>query len=175
VAQAQAVRILQSTAGEPAVNLLSRADQSANGRGQTDSSGRAGWKLNDTTWKELTGEAGERMTLSGIAAARLLNARRQAAITVNQALGQQSRFSRLVPVHRGAPALTRFQLYWETMERALADRPLTILDPQATSRAHLILADPERIGPALFNDRQPANPVDGGRPAPATVPPEQEP
>jgi hypothetical protein len=31
------------------------------------------------------------------------------------------------------------------MERVLADRPLTILDPQATGRTHLFLADPERF------------------------------
>jgi regulator of protease activity HflC (stomatin/prohibitin superfamily) len=175
-AQAQAMRMLLSTAGEPAIRVLSRADQPAEDRQQFASTiGTADWKMNDRLWKELTSENEGSMLLSGKAAARLLDARREAATTVNQARGQEARFSRLVPVDREQPSLTRFQLYWEAIERALADRPLTILDPHATSRAHLILADPERVGPALFNGLQSASPADSGRPPPAAVRPEQEP
>jgi len=64
---------------------------------------------------------------------------------VEEARGQEARFSLIVPAYRAEPALTRFQLYWETIERVLADRPLTILDPHSTGRTHLFLADPERF------------------------------
>jgi regulator of protease activity HflC (stomatin/prohibitin superfamily) len=174
--QAQAVRMLLSTAGEPAIRALNRVDRPADERRSIASTGDiADWKMNDALWKDLTIENEGAMLLSGKAAARLFNARREAATTVNQALGQEARFSRLVPVHRAESSLTRFQLYWEAIERALADRPLTILDPHATSRAHLILADPERIGPALFNDMPSASPADPGRAAPVKIGPEQEP
>ncbi len=175
-AQVQAVRMLLSTAGEPAIRVLSRAGQATDHERHSDSmSGMADWKMDDASWKDLTAEIEGSMLLSGNAAARLLNARREAAKTVNQALGQEARFSRLVPVHRDEPSLTRFQLYWEAIERALADRPLTILDPHATSRAHLILADPERIGSALFNELPSASSANPGRPGPTMIPPVQEP
>ena len=148
VAQAAYARMVLSTAGESAVRILSDRDGHAVvGRREASTSGDiADWSLTDELWAKLTSEDSDgRMLLSGSAAARLLSVRREATRTVNQAVGQEARFSSMVPVHHGEPALTRFQLYWETMERALAERPMTILDPQASGRAHLYLADPERF------------------------------
>jgi regulator of protease activity HflC (stomatin/prohibitin superfamily) len=105
----------------------------------------ADWSIDDAMWNRLTREEGDRVILSGKAAARLANARREANRTVSQARGQEARFSAIVPADLDEPSLTRFQLYWETLERALADRPFTILDPQSTGRTHLFLADPERF------------------------------
>jgi hypothetical protein len=114
-------------------------------RETSTSGGVVGWNLNDEMWARLTREDAGDMLLSGKAAARLLNARRDMARAVNQARGQEARFGLVVPAYRDEPALTRFELYWETLERVLADRPLTILDPQSTGRTHLFLADPERF------------------------------
>jgi hypothetical protein len=113
------------------------------------------------------------MLISGKAAARLLNARREMTRTVYQARGQEARFTPLVPADRREPTLTRFQLYWETIERALADRPLTILDPQATGRTHLFLAEPERFNLNPLNLPQtltPATAPAGESPAPEGTP-----
>jgi Cu+-exporting ATPase len=146
-AQAQYARMVLSTAGERAVRLLSdREALVAGGREASTSGAIADWNLTDELWKKLSKEEPEGgMLLSGRAAAKLLSARRDATRTVNQAVGQEARFSSIAPVHRAEPALTRFQLYWETIERALAERPMTILDPQVSGRTHLFLADPERF------------------------------
>ncbi len=169
VAQAKYSRLVLSTAGEGAIRLLTALDEPAPGerRELSTSGGVADWKLNDALWRRLTADEGGEMLLSGTAAARLMNSRRETARMVNAARGQEARFSRLVPVDRGQPGLTRFQLYWETLERVLADRPFTILDPQATGRTHLFLADPER-----FN----LNPLSiAAPPAAATAPGEYPP
>jgi regulator of protease activity HflC (stomatin/prohibitin superfamily) len=179
MAQAQYARMVLSTAGEGAIRFLSARDEPAVGERREVSTrgGIADWKLDDDMWRKLTAQDNDGATLiSGTTAARLLNARRETARAVNVAHGQEARFSRLVPVDRGQPGLTRFQLYWETIERVLADRPLTILDPQATGRTHLFLADPERFNlnplslpPSLFPTTAP------GEIPPAATRPGQEP
>jgi Cu+-exporting ATPase len=172
VAQAEYARMVLSTAGERAVRVLSRLDE---GRPEAHREAIAGgkvarWKLNDDLWSRLIHEDDSGMLLSGKAAARLLNARRETARTVYQARGEEARFSPLVPADRKDPTLTRFQLYWETVERVLADRPLTILDPQATGRTHLFLADPERFNLNPMNLPQMFSPP--GSPAGETPIPE---
>jgi Cu+-exporting ATPase len=175
--QAQYARTVLSTAGEGAIRILSDLDQPAAGerREVSTSGGIANWKLNDELWHRLaTADEGNAL-LSGTAAARLLTARRETARAVSQARGQEARFSRLVRVDRAQPALTRFQLYWETVERVLADRPLTILDPQATGRTHLFLADPERfnLNPLAIPSSAPFTTGPGDN-SPATTRPEQK-
>jgi len=98
-----------STAGERAIRVLSELDKPAAGerREASTSGGIADWKLNDELWRKLTNEEEGAMLLSGTAAARLLNARRETARAVNLARGQEARFSRLAPVDRGQPGLTR--------------------------------------------------------------------
>jgi regulator of protease activity HflC (stomatin/prohibitin superfamily) len=148
LAQARYARMVLSTAGESAVRLLSARDAPlAAARREASLSGDiADWNLTDETWAKLTtADPKNRMLLSGSSAAKLLAARRDAARTVNQATGQMARFSSMVPVHREEPGMTRFQLYFETIDRALAARPITILDPQASGRTHLFLADPGQL------------------------------
>src|SRR5205823_1726665 len=105
--------------------------------------------------------------------------RRESARAVNSARGQELRFRQVVHAQRAEPALTRFQLYSETIERALGDRPLTILDPHS-GRMHLYLADPDRFTLNLLNT-MPASPVNPGAEGlpnnePSSVtPPEREP
>jgi Cu+-exporting ATPase len=183
-AQAQYARMVLSTAGERAVRLLSdREAPVASGRDASTSGAIADWNLTDELWSTLSKEEPDgRMLLSGRAAAKLLSARREATRTVSQAVGQEARFTAIAPVHRAEPGLTRFQLYWETIERALAERTMTILDPQASGRTHLFLADPERfnLNPLSFpaSSRSSINPERELPPAnetPNTTRPEQEP
>jgi regulator of protease activity HflC (stomatin/prohibitin superfamily) len=147
-AQAQYARLVLSTAGERAVRLLSDWEEpAAAGRREASTSGGiADWNLTDELWMSLSKEGPDGgMLLSGTAAAKLSSARREATRTVNQATGQKARFASIVPIHRAEPALTRIQLYWEAIERTLAGRPMTILDPQASGRTRMYLADPERF------------------------------
>lgn len=178
LARAKYARILLSTAGERAIRMLSDLNLPAGGRKHTalNSGGVADWKLNDEVWSALTAEQDGQMLLSGQAAARLLNADREKIKSVNQAKGQEARFTSIVPVFRDQPNLTRFQLYWETLEKALQNRPLTVLDPKATGRAHLYLADPERFNLNLLNMQPPLSPAAGPEnEIPATTRPEREP
>ena len=75
------------------------------------------------------------MLLSGQAAARIDEAQRTRVRTLAEARGRRERFLSLLPALRARRELTRFQLYWEAIERTLSARSLTIIDPQATGRA----------------------------------------
>jgi hypothetical protein len=141
-----------TTGGEAAIRVLSELGrQPAIGeRPASTSGGVADWTLTDKLWATLTDQSSGEMLLSGQSAARLFDARREATRAVNTARGWEERFSRVVSVERDDPALTCFQLYWETIERVLGSRPLTILDPN-TGRTHLYLSDPERFNLNLMN------------------------
>ena len=91
------------------------------------------------------------MVLSGRAAARLLAARKETTRTVTKAQGERDRFNSLVPVKGAEPELTESQMYWETMERALTGRALTILDATIAGRTRVFLVDPERFNLGLMN------------------------
>src|SRR5205823_7998764 len=135
-----------TTGGETAIRALSGQNRPPAGgtAAAATSGGVADWTLTDELWRELTDEKTGGMLLSGKSAARIADARRESARAVNSARGQELRFRQVVQAQRAEPALTRFQLYSETIERALGDRPLTILDPHS-GRMHLYLADPERF------------------------------
>jgi len=154
LAEAQHARLVLSAAGEAAVRRLNRSgvtQPAENNRDSSVSGEVADWKLDDALWSELTRDQEGAMLLSGEGAARLLAAERDRSRTVEESRGREARFRSLLPVMRQAPSFTRFQLYWEAIERALAARPLTILDPQAAGRRQLWLADPERfnLGPLM--------------------------
>lgn len=178
LAETQYARTVLTTAGERAIRVLSQSDKSASGgqREASTSGGLADWKLTDDLWSSLTNADDGPMLLSGKGAARLLNARRETVRSLSHAQGKQARFNSFLPVYRNAPAHTRFQLYWETIARALAERPLTILDPHATGKTHLFLADPERfnLDPLTFQ-RLPTTTAPPGGARSSTTPPEQDP
>lgn len=159
LAEARHARLVLSAAGERAVRRLNRSArpaEAASGRESSTTGDIADWRLDDRLWAELTDESGGEMLLSGEGAARLLAARRDQTRTIEDSRGREARFQGLLPVVRAHPLLTRFQLYWEEIERALAARPLTILDPRATGRRHLWLADPERFIPPPLPQAPPA-------------------
>ena len=51
----------------------------------------------------------------------------------------------------GTRDISKLHLYFQAIEDALAGRPLTVLDPRATGRKHLILTDPGTRGLPLLS------------------------
>jgi Cu+-exporting ATPase len=177
LAEAQHARLVLSAAGEGAVRRLNRSGANPAGANRDASvSGEvADWKVDDALWSELTREQEGGMLLSGEGAARLMAAERDRSRTVEESRGRESRFRSLLRVMRQSPSLTRFQLYWEGVERALAARPLTILDPQAAGRRQLWLADPERFNLGPLMRTQTTAPSPGTAPATPSPPPGSRP
>lgn len=167
-AQAAYARLVLSTAGERAIRHLSATTAQQPVLQSSTTGALADWKLDDALWAQLTQERDGDMLLSGLAAANLLAARRDQTKNVQDATGRQARFLSLLPVYQSNPFLTRFQLYWDTLEQVLATRPLTILDPQATGRQHLFLADPDQLGGAtkIVNEPPPKLFDSGAKPPP---------
>ena len=109
----------------------------------------ADWQLTDRLWQILVagGAAVEgESVLSGETASELAAARQKAVEIREQAGGRAVRFRRLQATWQAAPALTGTELYWRSMSETLAGRPMTILDPRATGRRHLLLSEPEFPG-----------------------------
>jgi P-type Cu+ transporter len=147
LAQAEYARLVLAAGGESAIRLLTESDASQDAGPRSSTVGQiSDWKLTDGLWEKLTAERnGGEMVLSGTAAARLIDARREQVKEVQAAVGNQSRFAALLPVYQSSLWLTRFQLFSEAVEKVLSTRPLTILDPAAAGRRHLFLAEPERF------------------------------
>jgi Cu+-exporting ATPase len=108
------------------------------------------WSLDDpATWKALM----KGKLLSGEAAATLDAARAKSTITTTTARGQADRFLSLLANGTGSDQTTevsKLHLYFKAIEQALAGRPLTILDPKAAGRKHLMLTNPRSGGPPLL-------------------------
>jgi len=152
-----------SAAGERAIRILS-ASVAGNKRRAVSTTGNiAAWKLNDELWKTLTTEDDRGgLTLSGLAAATLHAARQNAYARTEAARGAAARFESLRKTYRNGklgPLLTGSRLYWDAIESALSDRPLTIVDPKVSGRQHLMLTSPENLGAMPF--LQPSVPVRG--------------
>lgn len=146
-AETEYARQVLSAAGEEAIRSLSPAEKSDRLISRSTTGQVSDWKLNDATWQRLTRENQGETILSGAAAARLLDARRDALKQVQAARGQSAKFETLLEAYRAQPQLTQFRMYWEQIEKSLAMRPLTIVDPRAASRQHLFLVDPDRFLP----------------------------
>ncbi|MAG93866.1 MAG: hypothetical protein CMJ48_08975 [Planctomycetaceae bacterium] len=158
-AEAYYARKVFSAAGEQAIDVLKQSVES-NVTNET----RADWKLDDQLWKRLSRESGDQFeTLSGEAAARVLEARRDAVTRVERAKARAARFQSLLVTYREQPRLTTAQLYFAAVIEALSSRPLTIVDPKVSGRQHLLLADPFLLGgggamPLLTPSREEAAP-----------------
>jgi len=100
------------------------------------------WNLDDPdTWKMLL----QGNLLSGEAAATIDSAKADAANTVAKALGTADRFGKLLDASSestGSRDVSKLHLYFQAIKDTLTGRPLTILDPRATGRKHLILTQP---------------------------------
>ncbi len=137
-------RKVLTAAGEQAIRVLT--DSAGSAKRLPDASttgGVTGWQLDDDLWLKLTaGFDTEDRVLSGDAAARLLTARREKTRKVEAATGSAARFNSVVKVFAEQPTLTSLHLYWTTMEKVLATRPLMILDPALRGKSHLWLTEP---------------------------------
>jgi len=137
-------RKVLSAAGEQAIRVLTDSVDSAKRLPDASTTGGVtGWKLDDALWRKLTAnfDSDERI-LSGEAAAKLLKARSEKTRKVEAATGLAARFNSVVKVFAEQPTLTGLHLYWTTMERVLAARPLMILDPALRGKSHLWLTEP---------------------------------
>jgi len=150
-AEAYYTRKVLAAAGERAIRMLSQPTPAANGQGSSSTTGGiSDWKLDDENWGQLTRESEEGiLPLSGEAAATLLLAHQERVKRVESARGAAARFEHLLGAYRHNQLLTGLQLYWQTIEETLASRPLTIVDPEASGRQHLLLVDPDRLGGGL--------------------------
>ena len=137
-------RKVLTAAGEQAIRVLT--DSAGSAKRLPDASttgGVTGWQLDDALWLKLTaGFDSEDRVLSGDAAAKLLAARREKTRKVEAANGSAARFNSVVKVFSDEPTLTGLHLYWTTMEKVLAARPLMILDPALRGKSHLWLTEP---------------------------------
>jgi len=156
-AQAYYARNVLETAGEGAIRLLSGSTTDAQSAPTSTTGGVADWKLDDALWAKLITEVDGESPLSGEAAAKLHTAHYESAQQVQSARGEAARFDQLLAAYRRSGGLTRLQMYWETIERVLSVRPLTIIDPKAAGRQNLFLVDPERfgVGGAMLPQTQP--------------------
>ena len=151
-AEAYYAREVLNAAGEDAIRLLS--DSVADVRQQVNASTTGevrGWELDDDLWNKLNNKTGDRQLLSGEAAKTLYEAEQRRVERIEAAKGQALRFNKLLSVFRSRPDLTANHLYWQSIDRSLSKRPLTIVDPKVTGKQHLLLADPLLMsGPSLL-------------------------
>jgi hypothetical protein len=95
---------------------------------------RFDWTLDEERWRVLSADAPTDGPLSGQVSARLHAARAQSRQTTARARGKRDRFVPLVGPHQASPQLSQTHLYWQSLEAALANRPLVVLDPAAQGR-----------------------------------------
>jgi Cu+-exporting ATPase len=136
-----------SAAGSAGIDLLGQPSID----GQANDALAIPWTLDDELWQKLTstraGEPSDRyIYLAGEAAVILLSAKQEKTKTVQSAKGQAARFVRMLDAYRADAALTGSELYWDTVGQTLSARSLTIIDPKAAGRKHLLLADPFSFG-----------------------------
>ncbi|QDT47166.1 putative copper-importing P-type ATPase A [Symmachiella dynata] len=145
-AQAYYARNVLEAAGEDAIRVLSGSTSDVQSAPTSTTGGVADWSLDDELWAKLTTEINGKSPLSGQAASKLHVAHHQSARQVQSAVGEAARFESLLSAHRSNQHLTRTQMYWDTVERVLSVRPLTIIDSKVAGRQNLYLLDPDRFG-----------------------------
>ena len=135
VAGERAVQRLLAHSSAPADPAAARAEYMAN------------WSLDDDLWAELAErQDGGRRLITGEGAAELLAAEGEREATISRAKGAAARYLSLLHEYHANPKLSGRQLYLSTIDETLSSRPLTIIDPVASARQHLMLADPDEFG-----------------------------
>ncbi|MCH7988985.1 MAG: hypothetical protein IID46_07515 [Planctomycetes bacterium] len=137
----QAIRFLNSSTG--AAGLLNSQKSTL--------SGVSDWTLTEDLWRELTrtttqGDAVRYEHLSGVAAGLLNKARQESVKRIESSKGAASRFKSLQKRYANQKQLTGRELYWRAVAEALSARPLTIVDPNAAAKQHILLVDPFELG-----------------------------
>lgn len=155
-----------NAAGLQAVDLINGAKREADFDANSDEP-LIGQKL----WASLSApnEDGD-YVISGQAAAELHTAERDATVRREKAIGSTSRINSLRTAYETSPILTRHQLYWDAIAEILAERSLTIVDPKASGRQHLMLIDPNSLGGFPFiQPTAPQAPASGFQQSPLPV------
>ncbi len=149
-AEALATRTLFGAAGETAIRQLDRRGKPQN---------ISDWTLSDDAWKSLsTPDAAGDRTLSGTAAAVLVDAEAAAVQRRQASRGQADRLQQLLAVSRGHPELSRQHWYWTAVVEALSGKPFTLVDPGLTGRRQIYLGDMPGTGglpPPIFPEPPP--------------------
>jgi Cu+-exporting ATPase len=147
LAQTNAARTLLSVVGEEAADALHLVIRPTNDMQRPEvgqpplgppaaaaEEARFDWTLDEERWRVLSADAPTDGPLSGQVSARLHAARAQSRQTTARARGKRDRFVPLVGPHQASPQLSQTHLYWQSLEAALANRPLVVLDPAAQGR-----------------------------------------
>lgn len=130
-AEAFYARTVLSSAGEPAIDALSRTAEASGTAGHLSD-----WRLTDELWQKLRAQDD---TLAGQAGEILQQAQATAVETESKAESEAGRLRLLSAEHLLSPKLTAMHLYWQTVEQVLSSQPLTIVDPQAAGRKQLFV------------------------------------
>lgn len=139
-------------AGEAAIRRLSGSVDPTDSDDASTTGAISDWTMTDELWDAITRENADRsMELSGKAASIIHRAHEQRTKRVTAAAASVARYSSLLTQHVQHPFLTGTTLYLQTVTDALADQPLTIIDPEITGQQHLLLIDSEQFSsPAVL-------------------------
>ncbi|MDB5387064.1 MAG: copper/silver-translocating P-type ATPase, partial [Planctomycetaceae bacterium] len=99
------------------------------------------WKLSDAIWQSLSQEQPQGGFIAGQAGVLLNTARQSETEQVQEALADANRFQELLPRYQSHPWLTRLHLYWNTIEQGIGSSTLTVIDPAAKGRQHLLMTE----------------------------------
>ena len=142
-----------NAAGEQAIRFLNSSTGEAGLRNsqKTTLSGVSNWTLTENLWKELMrsetqGTEVQYEHLSGAAASLLNTARQESVKKIESSKGAAARFRSLQEEYANKKLLTKWELYWRAVNEALSARSLTIVDPKAVAKQHLLLVDPFELG-----------------------------
>ena len=144
---------LLSAIGERAFSTVSAA--SIDRQSDSDS------VVDDETWGGWVHSAdGDGIEIAGHAAKLILEAQVRAEETVQSAASRRDRFRSMLEAYRTNPELMAVRLYWEMTEKVLAGRSLTLVDPDAAARQHLLLNEDSQLPvldpSVLGSDRSPS-------------------
>ena len=141
-AQADYIRQVFQIAGKQAVERLAQRKGTPN----EDS------ELQHTEWQALLEE------LSGSAMQRILDAQGEAFRNIGNARGESDRFLSRSQSYRLNPPLTRFRLYWETLEKGLVDLEKIIVDPKIKGHKQLFIGNRLNLDSIIIqNQESPTN------------------
>ena len=92
--------------------------------------------------------------LSGSAMQRILDAQVKAFRDIGNARGESARFLSRSQSYRLNPPLTRFRLYWETLEKGLVDLEKIIVDPKINGHKQLFMGNRLNLDSIIIQNQE---------------------
>ena len=178
VAGVRAIGLIEAESNKHAAEALEQgrdANTNAGNAKPTTPSGTAAdhdkSMISPELWRTLIGvnPQGD-FLISGESASELHGAYRDATVRRESASATSDRLTSLRETLLRWPDLTRNQIYWDAVADILSKRPLTIVDPNASGRQHLMLIDPDSLGGFPFLQQPPPTQPAGDFPQPTTSP-----